>query len=256
MNVRVRSSRPERRIVHREAAYSLIEIIGVISIIAILLTLLVPRIYGVINDARIAQTAMSYRSMVAGATGHYSKWQAFRKVDGATYAAGDYPVEDYDWVLFDGGYLEEPFILPIGNGLVGDDGEEGMDAATDGTRLRLLNISGLKAGDEVTAGDDDVSGTYRLQPTGFTPAGRTASANETAGVDAIGSYLVEAVIPGVFIEDARELNARIDGNNPALAAQDWGDGAGNYTTADYTGKVKWKQGEGGTVTVFLYIAHR
>lgn len=257
MNQRETCSRQTRRRKRREAGFTLIEIIGVVAIIAILLTLLIPRIYGVINDARITQTAMSYRSMVAGTQAQYGKWSGFRKADGTAFVAGDYPVEDYDRFIFEAGYIEEPFILAIGNGLHGNDGDPNMDPVSDGTRLRLLNIVGVQAGDPVTAGDTDASGTYRLQPTGFTPAGGAAAQAEEAGVDATGSYLVEAVIPGVLIEDAREINERIDGRAPALAVQDWGDGSGGYTTADYTGKVKWEQeASGGTVTVFLYIAHR
>ena len=233
----------------------MIELVGVVSIMAILITLLIPRIYGVINESRITHVVMSYRSMMAGVHAHYGRWGGFRHVDGTAYAANEYPVEDFDRVLFEGGYINEPFILPIGNGRSGNDGNAAMDPATDGTRLRLLSIANVREGDPVTAGDTDMSGTYRLSPLNAAPAGTSAGSRETAGVDVTGSYLVEAVIPGVAIRDAQELNKRIDGRNELLGAREWGDGSGNTTEADYTGKVKWERGFGSEATVFIYIAH-
>lgn len=240
----------------RQRGFSLIELVGVISVIAILLTLLIPRIYRVVNNSRITHAVMTYRSMEAGVWAHYARWHGFVKADGSPFAPDDYPVEDYDRILFEGGYLEEPFFLYIGNGLSGDDGDPAMNPETDGARLRLLDISGLSRGDPVTAGDHDISGSYCLHPPATTPLGADSPTPENPGVDTVGSFLVEAVIPGVLVEDARELNNRIDGRRRVYGAQEWGDGEGGTVTADYTGRVKWEQGEGGRVTMFIYVAHR
>jgi prepilin-type N-terminal cleavage/methylation domain-containing protein len=217
----------------RTGGFTLVEMIGVLAIIAILTSLLIPKIFQVINDAKISNALVSYNSAKAAAAAHYGKWGGFREANGT--AISSYPREDWDDVLVSGGYLETPFAVKIGNGQQG---------ATSGSRLRVVDISSLTSSSSVTAGDSDTSGSYCL----------TENTNTTSvpHVDTTGSYLVEAVIPGVSIQDAVELNRRIDGAAAGFGQQTWT----NNVTADFTGRVKWQKGSGGEATVYMYIAHR
>ena len=236
------------------------ELIGIMSVIAIIVGLLLPRVLGTIDDAEVVHAVVGLKSLGTGVTGHYRKWMTFRKADGTAYAAEDYPVEDFERTLVAGGLLDDPIQFKIGNELMGTDGDGVMEPGEDGSRLRLLDISGVRRGDRVEAGDTDQSGTYRLKPLpgGQTPVGKTAESREDAGVDVIGQYLVEAVIPGVEIAVAEEVNARIDGLETGVGRNEWGLGSANAygtRTADYVGKVKWELTSGSKVTLFIYIAH-
>lgn len=240
----------------RTGAFTLVEMIGVLAIIAILTALLIPKIFQVINDAKISNALVSYNSVKAATAAHYGKWGGFRTATGTAYVAADYPVSDWDQILITGGYLETPFAVKVGNGLQGDASEDGtVDPATDGSSIRIVDISGLDSTtDVVIAGDGATGGTYRLAASVAAGTGLSTAPI----VDVTGSYLVEAVIPGVSLQDAIELNRRIDGDGGGFGQQAWSsDGAAaSDITADFTGRVKWQQGASGDVTVYMYLAHR
>ncbi len=83
-----------------------------------------------------------------------------------------------------------------------------------------------------------------------TPTGATANYDlDGDGVSDTGGTgnLVEAVITGVAIADAIELNNRLDG----IALGD-----SNTANPDLKGRVMYANGGGGTVEVHIYIAHR
>jgi hypothetical protein len=66
----------------------------------------------------------------------------------------------------------------------------------------------------------------------------TSTADFTAG-----QTVVTAFIPGVALADAIALNKILDGD----------DNVG--TTPDITGRCMYSDGTGGTVTVYVYVAH-
>ncbi|MCP5522661.1 MAG: type II secretion system protein [Verrucomicrobiales bacterium] len=221
----------------RTSGFTLVEMIGVLAIIAILTALLIPKIFQVINDAKISNALVTYNSVKAASAAHYGKWGGFREADGT--AIGSYPDEDWDAVLVSGGYLETPFTVKIGNG------NQGSTANPAGARLRVLNISSLTTDSDVAADD---TGAYRLSAVSPT--------NSTTKIDVTGSFLVEAVVPGVSLEDARELNRRVDGAAEGLGEQTW-NGTTSTNVADYTGRVKYDAtSANGEVTVLMYVAHR
>src|SRR5882724_9767261 len=54
--------------------FTLIEMIGVLAVIAILASLLIPKIFNAINDARIANTILSVNTMKTACVDHYGKY--------------------------------------------------------------------------------------------------------------------------------------------------------------------------------------
>src|SRR5204863_8936817 len=59
--------------------------------------------------------------------------------------------------------------------------------------------------------------------------------------------LLECIMGGVAVQDARDLNDRLDG----LAL-----GTNNLTTADIAGRVEYTAPASGLVNVYVYLTHR
>ena len=57
--------------------FTLIEMIGVLAVIAILAALLIPKVTSAISDARVNSTVGSYQAIQAAAAGHYAKYNSF-----------------------------------------------------------------------------------------------------------------------------------------------------------------------------------
>ena len=212
--------------------FTLVEMIGVLSVISILASLLVPRVFQAINDSRIAAAAASYNGVKSGVNEYFGRFGLLGGANGAPLNLANNAIfEDWDLtVLVAGGFLERPFMAKIGNGLVG--------SAAGGSRLRLINISdNAVTTDPATAAADLAAGAYDLDGSG----GATDN-------DILGTIVVEAVIDGVEENDARDLNTAIDG--PSLAA------AAAGGSADAKGRVKYLIGNDGLASVRIYVAHK
>src|SRR5216117_1013157 len=95
-------------------AFTLIEMIGVLAVIAILASLLIPKIFEAINNARINNALISYNTVKAACMDHYAKFGAIDKTTGsATVPAGTSPgvatpgvpgLAFYDGILLDEGF--------------------------------------------------------------------------------------------------------------------------------------------------------
>src|SRR6266567_91727 len=57
-------------------AFTLIEMIGVLAVIAILASMLIPKIFEAINSARINNTVQSYNAIKTAVMDHYGKYGA------------------------------------------------------------------------------------------------------------------------------------------------------------------------------------
>src|SRR5437762_8835164 len=62
--------------------FTLIEMIGVLAVIAILASLLIPKIYEAINNARISNTALSYNTVKTALADHYAKYGSLLSSNG------------------------------------------------------------------------------------------------------------------------------------------------------------------------------
>src|SRR6266498_4285711 len=80
-------------------AFTLIEMISVLAVIAILASLLIPKIYEAINNARISNTTLSYNTVKSALADHYAKFGALTSSNGVTITAGANEALNFDKVL-------------------------------------------------------------------------------------------------------------------------------------------------------------
>src|ERR1051326_3262375 len=78
--------------------FTLIEMIGVLAVIAILASMLIPKIFEAINSARINNTVQSYNAIKTAVMDHYGKYGAINVLGttGAGFAAGSAQMNAYD----------------------------------------------------------------------------------------------------------------------------------------------------------------
>ena len=157
----------------RRRGFTLVEMIGVLAVIAVLAGLLIPRVFSAVGQSRINTAALGYNSLKSASLLYFGKYGRFGGAAGAPTNA----VAAWDSsVLLTEGFVEKKF-------------ETQMATATE------VDLVAASANVAVTAA---AAGTYDI-------AGITG--NNTA----IGVSVVEAVLTGVSADDAKELNDRIDG---------------------------------------------
>ena len=205
----------------RNQGFTLIEMIGVLAVIAILAAVLIPKVFEAINNSRINNSAMTYNTVKTAIADHYAK-NGSLPVDGTTTPATalTLPTEQFDMTLLKEAFLDKPFSVKIGDG------------TSDAThaRVRLFSMGSLTTASTVDGTSD----------TGYSLSG-TGATNEI-----LGSVCAEAVITGVTASDAKDLNDQLDG--PALGSA--------INVADIKGRVKYAAPSGGVTTVYIYLTHR
>jgi general secretion pathway protein G len=163
--------------------FTLIEMIGVLAVIAILASLLIPKIYEAINNARVNNAALSYNSIKTALADHFAKFGSLTSSNGVTITAGVGEATNFDNVLITEGFSDKPFNVKIGTGSY------------------VQVVAGSSAATVVAAANE----AYDLDGSGTT-------INDTAG-----SAVVECVIPGVTGGDALALSTLLDGATMSAA---------------------------------------
>lgn len=163
----------------RRAAFTLIEMIGVLAVIAILASMLIPRVFEAINSARVNATAVACDTIKTAAADHFGKYGQFDQIFGTNAVAFNAGIDvGYDTnVLMVEQLLDKPFSAKIAGG----------DPSTNSV---IQLVKGGKGGPGANGYSLDGSGNIT-----------TASA----------TYVLEAVLFGVSTADAKDLNDRIDG---------------------------------------------
>lgn len=199
--------------------FTLIEMIGVLAVIAILAGLLIPKVFGAINDARVNSAVVGCETIKAALVDHYAKYSRFdngngKDLDAATKTAlvtGGYDTK----VLLPEGLIDKAFTTKVG------------------TNATILMRQCAAADATVDGG---TSAAYWLSGSG------TTSTNEVTG-----QYVIEAKLASVALADARAISSRIDGQD--LSQTD--------DTADLKGRVHYAPATGASVAdVYIYLTHR
>ena len=200
--------------------FTLIEMIGVLAVIAILAAVLIPKVFDAINNSRVNNASISCQTAKTAVADHYAKFGTL-PVNGSNPAAPApitaFPANDYDKVLLAEGFLDKPFAVKIGDG----------NDANNNVRLAQVDTTAPSA----ALG----SFTYDLDGDGNVDTAAT-------------SHVVEAVIAGTSLEDARALDRLIDGSSVNMS----------YTgteTSNLEGRVKWAA-NGSVYDINVYLTHR
>ena len=152
--------------------------IGVLAVIAILASLLIPKVVNAINEARVNGVCVSLATLRSAAVEHMGKYGQLNSLYGTNNQTA-VPIPNYDTaILMPEGLLDKPFTSPIGSSAV-------VKLVAGGSEA-----SGLPSG-----------GGYSLD----------GSANRVTTNE---QFVLEAVISGVSAQDAKALNDLLDG--PAL----------------------------------------
>ena len=158
--------------------FTLIEMIGVLAVIAILASMLIPKIFEAINSARINNSAISYNAIKTAVMDHYGKYGSITSSNGVAFTAAQ--LANYDKLaLLPEALIDKPFAVRIG----------------DGSTNTLVRVVAMAA----AATPDGTNPQYDLDGDGVSDTGGTGN-------------LVEVVITGVAAADALELSRRLDGN--------------------------------------------
>ena len=217
MNTRIAGSR-------RSGGFTLIEIIGVIAIIALLAAVLTPRVISVIARGKVNSTAQSLGSLKTATTDYVVKNGSLPLRDGTGATNAAVATGRFDADLIAGGFLEKLFSSAIGTQLFDESALTG--------RIHVRSQTAVSAA-AVGAPTATVGGTN------FNLDRDTTTADFTAT-----QTIVTAVIPGVAIGDAIELNKILDGD------------ANTGTSADIVGRCIYSAAApDNTVTVYVYIGH-
>ena len=208
--------RPARR----QRGFTLVEMIGVLAIIAVLAGMLVPRVFSAINDSRINSAVMSYNSVKSAAMLYFGKYGRFGINGGGAITLATHTNEAANWdkyVLVPEGLVEKPFAVKVGTG--------------SSIQVVATTTSATAATASNAAYDFDGSATA------------PSLANEASG----GQFVLQCVLTGVANDDALALNKAVDGTDSALGESSAG--------LDTKGRCKYDV-TAGTGSVYIYIAHK
>lgn len=127
----------------RKRAFTLIEMIGVLAVIAVVAALLIPKVFKTSDDARISGACVSIDNMKSAATGHFNRYGSLN-ISNTT--ALTVPVANFDMVLLGEGLIDKPFASKIGTGaafqlVAGPAGNAGAGYNLGGGESRTTNQS-------------------------------------------------------------------------------------------------------------------
>lgn len=159
------------------SGFTLIEMVGVLAVIAILAALLVPKIFAAINESRLNNAVGSINSCKTAAMNYFAKYGRFGKADGTAYTTAELTAgQNWSPVLVSSGFMEKAFASRVGDSSSQLRVQAAVSDDADATNIQF---------------DLDGTGSNADIPTG--------------------SAVLYVRLNNVAIDDARELSQRIDG---------------------------------------------
>jgi prepilin-type N-terminal cleavage/methylation domain-containing protein len=195
----------------KSQGFTLIEMIGVLAVIAILAAVLIPKVFDAINSSRINNASITCQTAKTAIADHYAKFGSLNSSNSVPITA---PITQFDEVLLKEGFLDKMFHVKI----------SATTNGPSGTRVELQTAAAASVLPSAGAGNL----AYAL-------------GGNTGVNDATGSLVVQAVIPAVTESDARDLSLRVDGDSMSTA----------LGTSDFNGRVKYATGSPTIVYVYL-----
>lgn len=206
--------------------FTIVEVIGVLAIIAILSATLIPRIFETINRARIHGAAVAVKNVKSAVAAHYSRFGGFADSTGALFLPATVAINDdadqFDQnVLLREGMLSKRFSVKLG------------DQVPTTNRVVVRQVESAGSSDDITVD----SANYDL--------------DAAAGVDTNdGALVCECIITGVSAADAYRLKVEVDGAEIVSTTNL------HVGEAATIGRVKYAALDGGEVgAVRVYITH-
>lgn len=211
----------------------MIEMIGVLAIIAILAVIVVPKVFSTIASSRVTSTVASINAARSALTEFSGRF-------------GMVPITNnnsrIDDLLVTASMLDNRFVVKIGT-------QPGTALAAGAAWSNATGAWVANGGTTQTAQSRIVCQTSTTNLPS-TANGTNFRLNGGATNLPAGSRVVSAVIVGVPITEARNLSLSIDGDPLSTTAA-------QATAADNNGKVVYAAAAaGGTTTVYVYLAHQ
>ena len=213
-----------------QSGFSLIEMIGVLAIIAVLAAVIAPRVFSTIASSRVNAAASSIGGISSAVTDFASKYGNL-PVTGANSRIDD--------LLLTSGYLDQRFTVKIGtpaptppvagaSWTFANSVWTSAGGASQATQARIICVASNANVPSAAAGAN-----YQLD----------GATNLPTGVN-----VISAVIPNVTGTQAQALSAAVDGDSLSAATN---------AVADNAGKVVYAAPNGaGLTTVYIYIAQQ
>jgi prepilin-type N-terminal cleavage/methylation domain-containing protein len=201
--------------------FTLVEMIGVLAIIAILAGMLIPKIFEAIRNSRINATLEAYNTLKAAVLENYAKWGKFANADGSQYTDTSSP---FDRILLQEGRIE------------------------DLAHNKIQLWTGTYTTDTPGAYVQVVTGAGGPTSNGYNLDGDTSTPPTIENANA--AYTVQLVIKDVAVRDAQELSMRLDGPNLSET---------NPGNNDYKGRVEYTapgNNNNNKTDVYVYITHQ
>ncbi len=215
---------------HSHSGFSLIEMIGLLAIIAVLAAVITPRVLSALESSKISATADMIgraRNAVTEFAGRYGKLPV---------TSANSRIDD---LLMCAGYLDQRFTVRIGaqpptppimgaTWTYANSVWAAAGGASQDSQARIICVASNASVPSAAAG-----GNYRLDGESNLPSGVT---------------LISAVIPNVTCTQAKALSVAIDGDSLSAATNAVGDDAGKvaYAAPD----------RAGLTTVYIYLAQQ
>jgi Tfp pilus assembly protein PilE len=211
----------------RAKGLTIMEMVGVLAVIAIVTALLIPKVFETINTARIHATVATINRTRDAVASHYARYGSFADSTGhlllpSTVAASVDAANFDSHVLLQEGMLSKRFSVKVG------------DQVAETNRVIVRQVEPAATAADVTVD----SASYDLDAAGV------VETND-------GALVCECIITGVSAADAHSLKVQIDGASLAAAISlKMGD-------APVAGRVKYPAiGPGETGEVRIYLMHK